>query len=130
MTIQCPACAGQSRVVETRDKDGMTFRRRKCLACNKRWSTVETITTYVSRRAPTPPEVLDKRFRTPEALAKAVMGRAKNQDVNLARRRAIPLEAVAEYREVLKRGIKAAEAAEIVRNSYQRKRTMRYNANP
>jgi transcriptional regulator NrdR family protein len=39
---QCPRCGGpKSEVADSRDEAGRLKRRRKCLACGHRWSTVE-----------------------------------------------------------------------------------------
>ena len=40
---KCPSCgmALNSRIVDSREKDGYRFRRRECLRCGARWNTVE-----------------------------------------------------------------------------------------
>ena len=39
---QCPACGrSYSKIVDTRIRHGYRFRRRECLSCGARWSTVE-----------------------------------------------------------------------------------------
>lgn len=40
---KCPSCgmALNSRIIDSREKDGYRFRRRECLRCGDRWNTVE-----------------------------------------------------------------------------------------
>lgn len=43
----CPACGGESKVVNSRTlQNGDIFRRRECLACMKRYNTIEKLTKY------------------------------------------------------------------------------------
>lgn len=121
MTVQCPVCTGDSRVARSDQVDGTMRRRRMCLACGARWWTAETLFTPHDKRRDK--QGSTAQLRTPGAIARAVAARRRHQDANLALRREIPLDAVADYREIMKRGIPAAEAAEIVRNSYQQRRT-------
>ena len=46
----CPACGGDSHVVDTRDTaEGEIRRRRKCDQCGARWSTLEVMTTRLGQ---------------------------------------------------------------------------------
>lgn len=40
---KCPSCGMtlNSRIIDSREKDGYRFRRRECLRCGVRWNTVE-----------------------------------------------------------------------------------------
>lgn len=41
--IRCPCCSGHSKVLWTRVMaDGNYSRRRECIACDFRWTTIET----------------------------------------------------------------------------------------
>lgn len=39
--MNCPWCNAKSKTKETRQKEGMTFRRHECLECHKRFTTYE-----------------------------------------------------------------------------------------
>ncbi len=39
----CPACAGESKVMESRGLPAYRWRRRKCLACGAKWRTYESL---------------------------------------------------------------------------------------
>lgn len=40
--MQCPSCsAGESDIINSRQRDHVVRRRRKCAACGHRWSTIE-----------------------------------------------------------------------------------------
>ena len=41
--MKCAACGAESTVLESRKRDGGTYRRRMCPACGCRFSTMETI---------------------------------------------------------------------------------------
>lgn len=36
-------CVFKSKITQTRTKDGKKFRRRECVKCGKRWTTVEAL---------------------------------------------------------------------------------------
>lgn len=38
---ECPLCGGESKVIKTEDRAGETYRRRCCLKCKFRYTTVE-----------------------------------------------------------------------------------------
>lgn len=40
-SVQCPACNGESRVIDSRDGESARRRRRECLTCKHRYSTYE-----------------------------------------------------------------------------------------
>lgn len=40
-SVQCPACNGESRVIDSRDGETARRRRRECLSCKNRYSTYE-----------------------------------------------------------------------------------------
>lgn len=40
---RCPQCGGQSKILMTRKRGGRRIRRRECLACVHRWTTVEMV---------------------------------------------------------------------------------------
>jgi transcriptional repressor NrdR len=50
--IVCPQCGGDSRVIDSRPRYGRTQRRRRreCLVCQHRFSTVERTVGAVTRR--------------------------------------------------------------------------------
>jgi len=47
--IDCPACGGPSRVLATRRDADSQRRRRECVKCGKRWTTVEVGLDYLRR---------------------------------------------------------------------------------
>ena len=43
----CPYCSGNTKVVDKRDSEDITRRRRECLKCKKRFTTYERIETNI-----------------------------------------------------------------------------------
>ena len=43
----CPYCSGDTKVVDKRDSEDITRRRRECLKCKKRFTTYERIETNI-----------------------------------------------------------------------------------
>ena len=43
--MRCPYCSGNTRVLDKRDSEEITRRRRECLKCKKRFTTYEKIET-------------------------------------------------------------------------------------
>jgi transcriptional repressor NrdR len=42
--MECPYCLGkETKVIDKRDSDGITRRRRECLKCQKRYNTLESV---------------------------------------------------------------------------------------
>ena len=41
--MDCPFCSGPTQVIDKRDSEGVTRRRRECLECKKRFTTYERI---------------------------------------------------------------------------------------
>jgi len=41
--MDCPFCSGPTQVIDKRDTEGVTRRRRECLECKKRFTTYERI---------------------------------------------------------------------------------------
>jgi len=42
--MECPYCLGkETKVIDKRDNDGITRRRRECLKCQKRYNTLESV---------------------------------------------------------------------------------------
>lgn len=39
--VRCPYCSGETKVVDKRDGEGSTRRRRECISCEKRFTTYE-----------------------------------------------------------------------------------------
>jgi len=46
--ILCPVCASPSAVIDSRHASGVCRRRRKCKACNQRWTTYEVPASFVA----------------------------------------------------------------------------------
>jgi len=41
VSICCPKCGKEGKVIETRKRDGIAVRRRRCIRCIERWTTWE-----------------------------------------------------------------------------------------
>ncbi len=48
----CPHCAGRTEVLETAQRGQITRRRRRCVECEKRFSTLESIVGHEKPSAP------------------------------------------------------------------------------
>lgn len=50
MTARCPKCNSvRQRVVDTRDRNNLRWRKRKCIACNHKWETYEVEARVIDR---------------------------------------------------------------------------------
>jgi len=58
--LQCPSCrSSKTRVSETREQDDRTLRRRRCIACQHRWVTLEVARDIVEpNKAATVPQAM------------------------------------------------------------------------
>lgn len=107
--IVCPACKHEdSRVYDSRPFRNTIRRRRQCLACDHRWSTIEIqARDWKPLGAPT------------EEHRKAISeGRKRTADLRLAEKYRIPVEAVEDFRKIRQsRGFKndAEGAAQMFR---------------
>ncbi len=43
MSSLCPKCQHDSHVINSRQRDGTTNRRRECFRCKHRWNTIEVL---------------------------------------------------------------------------------------
>ena len=50
--MNCPICYGQTHVIDSRPNEDSIRRRRECLECNHRFSTVEIDTDYYETLRP------------------------------------------------------------------------------
>jgi transcriptional regulator NrdR family protein len=48
----CPMCSGESKVINSRPSEDSVYRRRECLECSHRFSTVEIDMELYDRMAP------------------------------------------------------------------------------
>lgn len=108
---ECPECSGRSHVKDTRSSPDGLRRRRECVECGHRWTTIEiTHNTFRSaRKAVKAMTLANKKLAEPE---KRDVPDALWKLIDRNRGFSVPDRLKDEYRGLRRKGLSAQEAAE------------------
>lgn len=119
--IKCNLCNGKSRVTDSRQVDQTIRRRRVCVDCGARWSTVEVqfvdMHDMVHREHLSLSEIALRVGKSERAVAIELSRMGVRAGFNVPNRRrpfAVPPDKVSEYRHLAKKGYRVLEIGKML----------------